>query len=177
MKFLTIFAVLFSFSAMAVPKYDRDDWPHWLDFDGDCQNTRHELLIETSETEVTFRSKHKCYVHRGLWYGVYSDADYLKSSQIEIDHVVPLREAHYSGGYAWSQRQRVAFANDTANLLPVAKRANRDKGAKAPDRWRPANEEFWCEYAEIWSGVKKKYGLGFRPEEIEALNEMKDTCQ
>ncbi|MEX1198246.1 MAG: hypothetical protein WEB57_10340 [Pseudohongiellaceae bacterium] len=32
----------------AESEYNRDDWEHWEDFDQDCQNTRHELLISRS---------------------------------------------------------------------------------------------------------------------------------
>jgi hypothetical protein len=28
--------------------YNKSDWPQWLDDDEDCQNTRHEILIQTS---------------------------------------------------------------------------------------------------------------------------------
>jgi len=47
---LLIFITLFLFLSHAaeegsIPDYDRDDWPHWEDFDRDCQHTRQELLI------------------------------------------------------------------------------------------------------------------------------------
>ena len=48
-------------TAIAIPKptvkpapattalpYNRKDWSHWIDEDGDCQNTRQELLIVSS---------------------------------------------------------------------------------------------------------------------------------
>jgi len=47
--------------------YNRKDWPHWADYDGDCQNERAELLIALSKAPVTFRSHRNCTVVRGEW--------------------------------------------------------------------------------------------------------------
>ena len=57
-----LFCALLSSAVLAQPAYDRDDWRHWEDFDGDCQNTRHELLIVSSIFPVTFTNARGCTV-------------------------------------------------------------------------------------------------------------------
>ncbi len=56
-KYIAILLLTISWSAFAetIPDYDRDDWNHWTDHDGDCLDTRHELLMCESLTSVTFK--------------------------------------------------------------------------------------------------------------------------
>jgi len=70
--------------------YNRKVWPHWID-DGDCQNTRQELLIDTSEVSVQFKSSRQCQVKSGQWYGVYTGKTFTQSSYVDIDHSLPCR--------------------------------------------------------------------------------------
>jgi hypothetical protein len=157
--------------------YNRKDWPHWIDEDRDCQNTRQELLTTTSLVPVTFTNAKKCTVKIGSWFGMYTGKTYTNASDVDIDHVVALSNAHKSGGYNWTREHRRLFANDVSNLLVVSDKANRQKSDKAPDKWMPSDERYWCSYIAIWKDVKGKYNLALSDRELEVIERVSnETC-
>ena len=162
-----------------LPAYDRDAWRHWTDADGDCQNARHEVLIAESLTPVTFKSERQCQVAAGQWWGAFTDTTVTNPGDLDIDHLVPLKNAHESGGWAWDAARKRQYANaldDADHLIAVTAGANRSKGAKGPDQWKPPNTAYWCEYATDWARVKITWGLTVTAAEATALQEMVATC-
>ena len=148
-------------------RYDRDEWRHWIDTDGDCQNTRAEILIQDSLEPVSFGSQDSCRVIRGRWLLPYTGGTVTNARQLDIDHIVPLKWAHGHGGDRWDTAKKTEFANDPENLLPVWSSANRSKGSKGPDQWMPTINR--CEYAEPWQRIIEKYELLVIRPEKEAL--------
>ncbi len=138
--------------------YSRSDYAHWSDDDGDCMNTRHEILALSSLTPPKL-SPNGCYVSSGLWIDPYSGKEIKRASEIDIDHIIPLKWAHQHGAANWSKSKKQQFANDPDNLLPVYDRVNQQKGSKGLLDWMPPNEEYHCEYAEHWARVINKYHL------------------
>ena len=162
-----------------IPDYDRDDWRHWTDEDRDCMNTRHEVLLEESLGEVTFKDSRRCSVLTGEWYGAFTSRTFTDASDLDVDHFVPLSNAHRSGAWGWSAEKKRMFANsldDPGHLIAVENSANRAKGDKGPERWRPSNRAFWCEYAETWARIKHEWDLTATSAEASALKEMLGTC-
>ena len=126
-----------------IPEYSRTQWDHWTDEDGDCQDARQETLISESLIAVTFESERKCRVETGRWYGAFTSIYVEEPGDLDIDHLVPLKNAHDSGGWAWSAARKEQYANylgDQDHLIAVTKGANRSKGAKGPEDWRPPDE-------------------------------------
>jgi hypothetical protein len=163
----------------SIPEYDRDDWNYWIDENGDCQNTRHEVLIEETLETVTYTNDSYCSVSTGKWYGSYTGQYYYNASELDIDHFIPLKNAHQSGGYNWSSEKKEEFANyrlDPNNLIAVNLSANRSKGARGPDEWKPSNTEYWCEYAYDWIRIKDYWNLTATQAEWDALVSMIETC-
>ncbi len=150
-----------------------------MDSDGDCQDTRQEVLIAESLTEISFQDDRECRVAEGSWYAAYTGTTVADPGDLDIDHLVPLANAHRSGAWAWTPEQKRAFANsldDPDHLIAVTAGANRSKGAKGPEEWRPPDESYWCEYATDWIRVKQEWALSATPAEANALQEMLTTC-
>jgi hypothetical protein len=159
---LGLFLVLLfssTLQAAGIPEYDRSDWDHWVDSDYDCQNTRHEILIRESLAPVTFEGGSQCRVTTGRWYGPYLGRFFTRSSDLDLDHVIPLKWAHGHGGWRWSSRQKQRFANDSQNLLLVDDGRNRSKGSKGPGKWMPDDPGFHCAYIIRWGYLIDKYQL------------------
>lgn len=151
--------------------YDRGLYKHWVDEDSDCQDTRQEVLNQ----ENLLGQSDDCKITNGQWYDSYSDSTFTDPSLLDIDHMIPLAEAHRSGAYAWTSEQREAFANDLENqdaLIAVWLSQNRSKSDRDPSGWLPMNESFHQAYAVQWSSIKVKYGLSADSSELRVLREL-----
>jgi hypothetical protein len=156
--------------------YDRSDWPHWSDADRDCQNTRHEILIQTSTKPIEFKTENECNVLSGEWYDQYSGDIFTISKDLDLDHIVPLKFAHGHGADKWSRKRKKQFANDYNNLLLVNASLNRQKGAKGLDEWLPPNQSYRCEYIARFNSVMAQYELSYIPSEERIINRMVKAC-
>ena len=173
----TVLVISISAVAPNIPEYDRVAWKHWTDSDGDCRNTRQQVLAGESVTPVTFETDRKCRIEAGRWYGAFT-GNYEKVP--DIDHIVPLKNAHNSGGWAWTPAKKVEYANyldDPDHLIAVTARANRSKGDKGPEDWKPPDETYWCQYATDWTEIKARWGLTMTQTEAETVLEMVSTCE
>ncbi|WP_329114398.1 HNH endonuclease family protein [Streptomyces sp. NBC_01465] len=123
--------------------------------------------------------RNPCVVLSGVLHDPYTGKQhpysYRRASQIQTDHVVALGAAWRGGAWAWTPQKRLEYANDLDVLLAVDKQANYEKSSKTADKWKP-RKEYWCAYAERYTGIKTKYRLTVTPPEKTALQEMLATC-
>jgi hypothetical protein len=157
-----------------IPAYDRDEWQHWIDADGDCQDTRQEVLIEESVIGPTLDTR-GCRVLSGMWRDEYTGSIFTNPSDLDIDHRVPLANAHRSGGWSWDASRKREYANDLRDpehLVAVSASANRSKSDRGPDAWRPPFGDNWCKYVISWRAIKQQWALSIPPQEETALREM-----
>ncbi|EAW14970.1 HNH endonuclease family protein [Aspergillus clavatus NRRL 1] len=154
--------------------YSRELFPHWINQGNHC-NTRDMVLARDGQDVV---QDDDCYPTSGTWYSPYDGTTWTEAKKLDIDHFVPLANAWRSGASEWSTAQRTAFANDLTHpqLVAVSEKANRSKGDKGPEEWKPPLASFHCTYARMWVSVKSTYALTITSEEKEALVSMLDTC-
>ncbi len=161
----------------AIPKYRRIEmFGTWVNetAPADCYNTRAEVLLRDAVpgSAIAFSPTNPCQVARGEWSDPYSGADFKLASAVQIDHVVPLKNAYRSGAYAWSNEQRCHFANflgDPKHLMAVSGRENMSKGDSGPERYLPPNSAYLCSYLSNWVRIKAVWNLSFSQDEQHAV--------
>lgn len=154
--------------------YDRALFPTWDTISGTC-NTR-ETVLKRDGSGVVVNSA--CTATSGSWYSPYDGATWTAASDLDIDHVVPLKNAWISGAYAWTTAKRESFANDLTRpqLIAVTDNVNQSKSDKSPDVWKPPLTSYYCTYARMWVAVKYYWALKITSAEKSALTSMLNTC-
>jgi hypothetical protein len=167
-------------SPRSATPYDRSAWPHWIDEDHDCQDARTEVLIAESFGELEFEDPRRCEIATGEWQCPYTGEIIREAHLLDVDHLVPLANAHRSGGATWDTERRRQYANDlsqTNHLIAVEYGANRSKGDKGPEAWLPPSEEFRCTYIREWKAIKTEWKLGMTPDEAAAVATGLEACE
>lgn len=147
----------------------------WGDSDGDCQSTRHEVLL--AEGTGTALSASRCTVVSGTWRSFYDGRTYTSPQQLQVDHMVPVSEAWDSGAHRWTQARRVSFYNDLGvayALNAISGTLNQAKADKGPEAWMPPANR--CRYVEVWTSMKVRWGLTVDSAERSALVRWADGC-
>jgi hypothetical protein len=141
--------------------YRRTLFKHWLDVDGDGCDAR-EQVLKRDATGLPQVDPFKCFVVEADWVSPYDGKKTSDRTEVDIDHVVALKEAWDSGAWGWTESQRTAYANDTSDprsLLAVSSSSNRSKSDKDPSNWLPPLRSYWCIYVSNWISVKARWNL------------------
>ena len=150
--------------------YHRDYFGDWIDADRDCRDTRQEVLITESKVSPSYATSGHCKVSRGRWVSPYDGAAWSNPSDVDIDHVVALKEAWDSGARSWSSVNRKRYANDlgySGTLDAVTDNVNASKSDRDVAQWLPTKDR--CTYAIRVAKVKYRWRLSVDSNERWAL--------
>jgi hypothetical protein len=106
----------------------------------------------------------------GLWFGKF----FTESSDLDLDHVIPLKWAHSHGDWRWTAEQKQLFANDCANLILVGDGRNQSKGSRGPGEWLPGNN---CAYVFRWLYLIDKYNLTSNQTDLAKIADVDSACK
>lgn len=146
-------------------------------------DTRNDIL-NRDLTGITHRDNKGCVVETGIlendpYTGRTINYKRGKSTSwlVQIEHVVALKNAWDSGAHAWTQQERINFANDPEVLIAVDGPENQSKNDKTADKWMvPKNPAYRCTYAAKQVNIKAKYGLSVTTPEKLALKQVLSNC-
>lgn len=164
--------------------YTRDEFgPAWADTDHNGCDTRNDILARDLTGETFKPGTNNCVVATGALADKYTGTiiNFVRgqdtSSDIQIDHIVPLSDAWQKGAQQLSADQRTELANDPLNLMAADGPTNSAKGDKDAATWLPPNKAFRCEYVKRQTAVKTKYSLWVTQAEHDAIAGILKNCQ
>lgn len=161
------------FPLPAVP-YNRDaQFGGWLrdSTSGTCLNTRGIVLVRDSASDVTY-TPNGCTVNSGNWNDPYTARLHTSAKDIQIDHVVALKNAYMTGAHEWDFKKRCLYANFLGNdfhLLSVNGKENLKKSDSSPSGYVPPNKAFTCQFIKDWLNIKSIWSLRLTPKEADAI--------
>jgi hypothetical protein len=171
------------------PVYDRDAWAPsgWGDADGTGCTTQQDVLIRDTEPESQVVDDDGCTLIYGTAVDPYTgefvehdrDATDFNRTPFDIDHVVPIGEAHRSGGAHWDDETKQEFYQDKDNLLAVVASENQSKSDADVNDYLPPNQALYCDYVATTVLVKHKYDLTMDQAEHDVATSVlsDDECQ
>lgn len=157
--------------------YNRDEqFGGWLrDTSGaTCLNTRGLVLVRDSVGEVTYTSS-GCTVEQGEWDEPYTGRLHKLAKDIQIDHLVALKNAYMTGAHEWDNQKRCLYANYMGNqfhLLSTNGKENLKKSDHTPSGYVPPNKAYTCQFLKQWLNVKLIWSLRLTPKEVTAINKI-----
>lgn len=143
--------------------------------DDTCMNTRAVVLVRNSQSDVTYRHNRECVVDKGWWTDPYSNADLSEARLVQVDHMVPLKNAYVSGAWAWDYKTRCLYANYIGyynHLVPSTIRENTSKGDRGPEKYLPPDTSYRCQYVKDWLAIKLIWRLTLTTAEVQAIHEV-----
>ena len=159
--------------------YDRDRFRYGDTVDSYGCRTRAKVLVRDSLTPAQVDAG-GCAVVAGDWFSRYDGVTWSDPAEVEIDHVVALKEAWDSGAWAWDDARLTAFGNDVDDvrtLAVVTSAENQSKGDRDPSNWIPSNADAVCAYIADWTSIKARWGLSMDESEFGRIrNLLTDRC-
>ena len=171
-----------SIKPAATRQFDRQrDFGSWDHVPSFCKDVRGMVLEAASEIGVTWSppKSSRCRVISGRWHDPYTGQTITDASKMDIDHMVPLKEAFESGAYSWTKKKRHEYANylgDPNHLIAVTGSANRSKSDRDPAKWMPPDATFKCKYLSMWLEVKQRWHLAMDNAEAAIVRDGLSAC-
>lgn len=162
--------------------YERAEFGDGWESTGVGCDTR-DTILGRDLVEVTYEDGSDCEVTDGILHDPYTGTTIEGglSESVQIDHIVSLSDAWYSGAEDWSVEKRESFANDLDNLVAVDAPANMSKSDDSIAEWYPdwnaPSELAECRYAARYVDVLASYDLSVNSDDYKLLKKLETDCK